>query len=112
MSPFEIMKTRLSDTAGVYIPPGTDEAAYLRSLSDEILGSACSPFWVRAMVMPPGLPGVEIGAHVEGWCVARNQGYWLVYDPARDDFHCFWGSNADTLGAHGVYGPPLYCWSA
>jgi hypothetical protein len=35
-----------------------------------------------------------------------------VYQPESDCFYCFWGTDLAALGAHGVFGSPLYCWSA
>jgi hypothetical protein len=35
-----------------------------------------------------------------------------VYQRAQDRFYCFWGESPSNLGAHGVSGSPLYCWSA
>jgi hypothetical protein len=35
-----------------------------------------------------------------------------VYQPSENRFLCFWGTSPESLGAHGVVGNPLYCWSA
>lgn len=112
MSPAEKLMSRLSDSTGVYIAQDTDAKFYLKSLSDDIIKNKCEPFLVRAVVMEPGFPDMTEGSLIEGWCVARKDGYWLVYHPGNDTFYCFWGRDANDLGAHGVYGAPLYCWSA
>lgn len=62
--------------------------------------------------MPPGFPRTAVGSSISGQCVAHNAGYWLVYQPEQDRFYCFWGTDRNNLGAHGVFGSPLYCWSA
>ena len=112
MSANEKMMSELSDSTGVYIAPGTDAKFYLQCLSDDIIKNQCEPFLAKAVVVAPGFPDLAEGSFVEGWCVARKDGYWLVYHPGNDVFYCFWGSDVDDLGAHGVCGAPLYCWSA
>ena len=62
--------------------------------------------------MPPGFPGARVGSVISGQCVAHRAGYWLVYQSEHDCFYCFWGSDSSNLGAHGVFGQPLYCWPA
>lgn len=112
MNPVEKLMSRLSDSAGVYVAANTDEESYLQGLSDDIIKNRCKQFWLRAVVMAPGIPGLNEGELIEAWCVAHRGGYWLVYHPEFDVFCCFWGQDANNLGAHGVYGEPLYCWSA
>lgn len=41
-----------------------------------------------------------------------SHGKWLVYEAKRDEFMCFWGTSTSDLNAPGVFGAPLYCWSA
>jgi hypothetical protein len=102
----------LDSTSDVYVNAGVDEASHFQGLRESILASLCEPQLVRAVVMPPGFPGLAIGDSIEGVCLAQSQGYWLVYRELDDQFYCFWGTSADKLGAHGVFGSPLYCWSA
>lgn len=90
------------------VPPNTDAAAVEADLRAHI----CEPFALHAEVMSPGFPFATVGSRLSGLCVAHRHGYWLVYQPEEDRFMCFWGECAANLGAHGVYGNPLYCWSA
>lgn len=90
------------------VPPNTDARMVEASLRAHI----CDPFEVRATVMAPAFPFAEIGATLSGFCIARREGHWLVYQPDERRFLCFWGQTSSNLGAHGVYGNPLYCWSA
>lgn len=106
------LELALADTTGVYVNPGVDAASYCAELASDIRKHICSPFPLSATVMPPGFPDAEVGRFVSGQCIAHNAGYWLVYQPEQDRFCCFWGSNQSNLGAHGVFGSPLYCWSA
>lgn len=108
----EKLERALSDPTGVYIGSGVDADTYLTGLASDVRAHICSPFQVSATVMPPGFPGAEVGSVISGQCVAHRAGYWLVYQPEHDCFYCFWGSDSSNLGAHGVFGQPLYCWSA
>lgn len=92
----------------IYVPPSTSASDAEASLREHI----CEPFGVQAIVMPPGFPFAEEGATLSGTCLAHGNGYWLVYQAEEERFLCFWGQSASKLGAHGVYGNPLYCWSA
>ncbi len=92
----------------IYVPSNTSAPVVENSLRAHI----CNPFEVHAKVMPPGFPFTEVGATLSGMCIAYNAGYWLVYQADEKRFLCFWGESANNLGAHGVYGNPLYCWSA
>lgn len=92
----------------IYAPPNTSASAVEASLRAHI----CEPFEIKAKVMPPGFPFAEVGDTVSGMCIAQNAGYWLVYQVEEEHFLCFWGESTTHLGAHGVYGNPLYCWSA
>jgi hypothetical protein len=89
-----------------------DEATYLSELAQDIRNNMCKPFEVSAIVMPPGFPDVAVGSTISGQCVAQRDGYWLVYSPQEDIFFCFWGEDEKHLGARGIFGSPLYCWSA
>lgn len=102
MNVTEKMMSKLSDSTGVYIAPDADAELYLQSLSDDIIKNKCEPFLVKAVVRAPGFPDLAEGSLIEGWCVARNGGYWLVYHSRNDVFYCFWGHSVDGLGAHGV----------
>lgn len=106
------LNAALSDTSGVYVNAGVDAASYIAELRQSIRQHACVPRRLSAKVMPPGFPDVETGAEVTGYCVAKRAGYWLVYSPEKDTFYCFWGTDDQNLGAPGVFGSPLYCWSA
>lgn len=110
--PIDKLEAALSDTSDVYVNEGVDEQSYFAELADSIRRHVCEPFPVTAEVMPPGFPDAEVGNTILGLCVAHKEGYWLVYHPAQDRFYCFWGTDTEHLGAHGVFGSPLYCWSA
>ena len=96
----------------VYVNANVDEPSYLASLAADLRSHTCEPFLVTARVMEPGFPWLAVGERISGYCIARNKGYWLVYQPAEERFLCFWGTSTEHLGAHGVFGSPLYCWSA
>jgi hypothetical protein len=103
----------LADATGVYIHNDANKDSQIQNLVADIRSCQCYPFQLSATVMSPGFPGMVDGDTITGWCVAKTaSGYWLVYQPEQDMFYCFWGTNPDNLGAHGVYGSPLYCWSA
>lgn len=112
ISPIEKLEAAFSDTSDVYVNEGVDEESYFADLTEDIRNHICEPFQVCAEVMPPGFPDAEVGSTITGLCVAHNAGYWLVYQPIQDRFYCFWGTDTTHLGAHGVFGSPLYCWSA
>ena len=112
MSPIEKLLESLSDTSNVYVPPGVDEATYFSELAQDIRNNMHEPFEVSAIVMPPGFPDIATGSTISGQCVAQHDGYWLVYSPEEDTFFCFWGEDEKHLGARGIFGSPLYCWSA
>ena len=92
----------------IYVPPNTDSKAMEAHLRAHI----CDPFAVSAEVMSPGFPFSAPGTRLVGLCLAHCQGCWLAYQPVEDRFLCFWGEDVGNLGAHGIYGNPLYCWSA
>lgn len=106
------LEAYLHDTTDVYIVQGTDAEIYIAGLVSDIRTHMCEPFPVRATVMEQGFADAAPGSMVSGWCVAHHAGYWLVYSTEQDRFYCFWGHNPDNLGAHGVFGSPLSCWSA
>jgi len=61
----------------------------------------------------PGLPDYRSG-NQDRWLVWCSAGYWLVYQPARDRFHCFWCSEVDVCRARhlrcpGMVGQPKIC---
>lgn len=108
----EKLESALSDESGVYVGDDVDRDLYIIGLREDIRGHRCDPFQLSAIAMPPGFPDVADGSIITGSCVAKKNGYWLVYQPDQDTFYCFWGTDPEHLGAHGVYGSPLYCWSA
>lgn len=112
INPLEALESRLADGAGVFVNPGVDPADYFNEIAEDIRRNQCLPFLVSAVVMAPGIPGFEPGEKVAGVCVARAKGRWLVYREQDDLFLAFWGGSAEDLGAHGIFGSPLYCWSA
>jgi hypothetical protein len=112
VSPLSKLEAALSDTADVYVNTGVDPAAYFARLTDSIRKHLCEPFLVRAIVQEPGFPDAAVGSTISGHCIAHTDGYWLVYQSQQDRFYCFWGQEPSNLGAHGVFGSPLYCWSA
>jgi len=107
------LEASLADASGVYVNSGVVAQAYFSDLAADLRSHACPPFPLTATVMPPGFPEAAVGTTISGQCVAHNSsGYWLVYLPEQDQFYCFWGTDRRNLGAHGVAGSPLYCWSA
>lgn len=112
-SPIEKLEAALSDTSDVYVNEGVDEQSYFAELADSIRRHLCEPFPITAKVMPPGFTDAKVGETISGLCIAhRPSGYWLVYQPEKDRFYCFWGIDREHLGAHGVFGSPLACWSS
>jgi hypothetical protein len=107
-----ILKKSLTNTADVYVNERVDAERYFVDLASDIWSHRCSPFPLSATVMAPGFPDAVEGSVISGQCVAHHEGYWLVYQPQQDRFLCFWGADKNNLGAHGVLGSPLYCWSA
>ena len=112
ISPLEVLEAALSDSAGVYVNAGVVAVKHYAELAADIRGNMHEPFSVSAVVMPPGFPDYALGDVISGQCVAHSDGYWLVYQPEQDRFYCFWGESPSNLGARGVFGSPLYCWSA
>ena len=112
ISPLTKLDLALSDTSDVYVNASVDTPSYYASLADSIREHLCEPFLVSATVQEPSFPDAAVGSQISGLCVAHHAGYWLVYQPDQDRFYCFWGQEPSKLGAHGVFGSPLYCWSA
>lgn len=108
----ELLEKRMPDTSGIYVTKGADAEKYFESLRNSIREHVCEPFLVKAKVTPPGFPDANVGETITGWCLAQAAGYWLVYQPDLDRFCCFWGVDTEHLGAPGIFGSPLYCWSA
>lgn len=108
----EILESRLADGTGVYVPDAMDPVVYFSELAEDIKRNACEPFQLSATAMAPGFPHVSDGERISGFCAAKSDGYWLVYRPQDDMFYAFWGLDKENLGAPGIFGPPLYCWSA
>lgn len=108
----ETLRLRLSDGTGVYVNDGVDETTYFADLAESIRENECDPYLISAVVTAPGFPHLSVGEQIDGYCLARSNGYWLVYRPQDDLFYAFWGKSEDSLGAPGVSGSPLYCWSA
>jgi hypothetical protein len=95
-----------------YVHRGVDERSYLDGLRAAIRMAICEPYRLQARVIEPAFPFARPGEVLSGYCVAKRDGYWLVFDPSRETYYAFWGTSEDNLGAHGVFGDPLYCWSA
>jgi hypothetical protein len=108
----ERLEQALFESDDVYVPPGVNRQVYLSGIADDIRAHRCEPTLLTATVMAPAFPDVAEGDSITAMCVAKRDGYWLVYDHQRDRFCSFWGENPEMLGAHGVYGSPSYCWTA
>jgi hypothetical protein len=100
----------LADTSGIIVPKGRDEAEYFDGLRSHIRIHATGAEWVSATVVAPGFKHRKLGSKVAGYLLARNEGYWLVFEPEEGEYYCFWGTDPGDLGAYGVCGNPLYCW--
>ena len=90
----------------------SDPGAYIANARASLIDSLCEPFMVTATVMAPAFPDHSEGEVLSGYCLAEKAGYWLVYTHEEDRFYCFWGPDAQSLGARGVFGSPLGCWLA
>ena len=112
LDPLARLKARMSDISDVYVSPSWNAESYIAGLENEVREAICAPFPVHAKVEEPGFPDAKVGDTITGQCVAHSDGYWLVYQSDRDEFLCFWGPDVDNLGAPGISGSPLYCWSA
>ena len=109
-----ILNSALEDGCNdVYVNAEVDESKYLARLEANVREHLCEPYEVSASVEAPGFPFAEVGQRLVGTCIAEHpQGYWLVYQETERRFLCFWGKDREDLGAFGVFGSPLYCWSA
>jgi len=109
-----VLNSALAEGHGdVYINAGVDEPQYIAGLEASLRARLCEPYAVSAEVMAPGFPFAKLGQTISGTCLAEHpKGYWLVYQEEEKRFYCFWGRMKNDLGAFGVYGSPLYCWSA
>lgn len=108
----QILDRHLRLSEDVYVGSEANPDEYLKDLTSEITSNRREPFPLTAIVMAPGLPGFELGTTISGLCLADLDGKWLVYRPENDQFYAFWGTDKEALGAHGVWGSPLSCWSA
>lgn len=106
----KILEESFNDTEMVFTSHVSDPDEYIKNAIKSIRDSACDPFVVKAFVKDPGFEGKSIGDAVQGYCVAKSRGYWLVYQPEDEVFYCFWGESEENLGAHGVIGGALECW--
>lgn len=102
----------IAEPTTAYVNRGVDEDIYIEGLRQSVREAMCEPYPLEATVLEPAFPFAAIGDTLKGYCVAKRSGYWLVRDPLRRTYYAFWGTVEDRLGAHGVFGDPLYCWSA
>jgi hypothetical protein len=112
VDPLERLDAQIPDVTDVYVGDGWDAESYIAGLEAELRRAICPPFPITAKVDEPGFPDVAVGETIAGQCVAHSAGYWLVYQPERDRFLCFWGTEAGNLSAPGIFGSPLGCWSS
>ena len=102
----------LEDGSEVYIHSSENEAERLAEIRQHLLGSICEPFEMTAEVMAPGFPDLAIGSRIKAICLAHSGGYWLGWDEVGKRYVCFWGDHPSSLGAPGVFGSAMYCWTA
>ena len=107
-----ILENNFSHTDDVFIGKNKNEREYIENAIKSIRAAKCAPFVLRARVVEPGFFEKAIGDIVEGYCLAQEKDYWLVYEPREKTFYCFWGTSIENLEAHGVCGNALYCWTA
>lgn len=110
--PLARLYAQMSDVTDVYVGAGWDAESYIAGLKGALSEAVCNPFPVTAKVDEPGFPDANIGDTITGQCVAHSEGYWLIYQPEKDRFLCFWGADVDNLRAPGIFGSPLGCWSS
>jgi len=110
--PLARLDAQMSDVGDVYVGVGQDAESYIAALERGLREAVCTPFLVTAKVDKPGIPDANVGDTITGQCVAYSKGYWLIYQSENDRFMCFWGTDVDNLGAPGIFGSPLGCWSA
>jgi hypothetical protein len=108
----EILEESFKDTEMVFSGHVTDRDEYIKNAIKSIRESKCDPYLLKAVVKKPGFEGKNIGDTIQGYCVAKSEGYWLVYQTEDKVFYCFWGTSEENLGAHGVVGSALECWLA
>lgn len=96
----------------VFISKQESRDEYLHRLEEGLRDSLCEPFELSAQVTQLGIDGFVVGDRISGTCVAESNGYWLVYSHRHDSFVIFWGTEKENLGAPGIEGSPLACWSA
>lgn len=106
------LEASMSDTSDVYVGADWNRASYLAGVEQSLRDAACTPFPISATVVAPGFPDAKEGTVISGICVASAGGYWLVHQPDRDRFLCFWGRDIEHLSSPGIYGSPLGCWTA
>jgi hypothetical protein len=106
------LEADLADTSGIIVPRGEVEAVYFEKLRASVRAHATAPDLVSATVVEPGFKHRPLGSTVRGYLLAKTEGYWLVFEPDEGEYYCFWGTDPANLGAFGVCGNPLYCWSA
>ena len=112
LDPLERLDAQMADVSDVYVGAGWDSDDYIAGLEAGLRSVICLPFVGSAEVEETGIPDTVLGEMISGQCVAHSEGYWLVYQPETDRFLCFWGTDVENLGAHGIFGSPLGCWSA
>lgn len=110
--PLARLDAQMSDVSDVYVGAGQDAESYIGDLERALREAVCAPFLVTATVDEPGIPDANVGDTITGQCVAHSEGYWLIYQSENDRFMCFSGADVENLGAPGIFGSPLGCWSA
>jgi hypothetical protein len=110
--PLARLDAQMSDVTDVYVGAGSNAESYIAGLERALREAVCTPFPVTAKVDEPGFPEANIGDQITGQCVAHSEGNWLIYQSEEDRFLCFWGADVDNLGAPGIFGSPLGCWSS
>jgi hypothetical protein len=56
--------------------------------------------WVTATVVASGFNHRELGSKVARSVLARNEGYWSVFEPEEGEYYGFWGTDPDDLSAY------------
>ncbi|NOX68948.1 MAG: hypothetical protein GXP15_07170 [Gammaproteobacteria bacterium] len=106
------LEESFSDTRAVFTEHVNDPAKYIEDAIRSIRKCKCEPFVIKATVLEPGLEGKTPGDTIQGYCVAKSNGYWLVYEPKEGTFYCFRGTSVENLGVRGIVGGALECWLA
>lgn len=102
----------IGSSQDVFVSKHESRDEYLQRLEEGLRDSLCEPFELSAQVTQLGIEGLVVGDRITGICVAEANGYWLVYSHKHDNFVIFWGTRKENLGAPGIEGSPLACWSA